>query len=260
MIRLGILICGHFVDEIKANYGTYRDLYAEMLGEGYQCVAYFVCDGEFPTAIDEQDAWLVSGSRSGAYEDLPWIKPLEALLVEAYSAQVPIVGICFGHQILAQALGGRVEKFDGGWSFGPVEYHFEDGPSQTIVAVHQDQVTALPPGARVIAKTDFCEYAGLAYDTGKALSFQPHPEFSTAFITELVDLYTDRLPADIIASARTALDRPLDRGIMAQQIGNFLRKSLGVLSEQRLPTASTATTTTATTTTTAAAPPQETAS
>ncbi len=226
MMTIGILICGHFVDDIKATYGTYCDLYADMLGEGFECVPYFVCEGELPASVQEQDAWLVSGSRSGAYEDLPWIKPLEAFLVDAYSAQVPVVGICFGHQILAQALGGRVEKYEDGWSFGPVEYRFRDGPSQTVVAVHQDQVTALPDGATVIAETDFCRYAGLAYTGGKALSFQPHPEFSTAFITQLTDLYAERLPADIIEQARAALDRPLDNAIMGQQIADFLRQNL----------------------------------
>ncbi|MGB1156736.1 MAG: type 1 glutamine amidotransferase [Alphaproteobacteria bacterium] len=223
-MNIGILICGHFVDEIKASYGTYRDLYADMLGEGYSCHPYFVVDGEFPASITEQDAWLVSGSRSGAYEDLPWISPLEHFLREAYAAQVPVVGICFGHQILAQALGGKVEKFAGGWSFGPVEYRFKEGPSQTIVAVHQDQVTALPEGARVIAETDFCAFAGLAY-AGKALSFQPHPEFSTQFITDLTDIYADRLPADVLAQARETLDQPLDRDVMAQQIRTFLQDS-----------------------------------
>ena len=221
-MNIGILICGHFVDEIKATYGTYRDLYADMLGEGYDCHPYFVVDGEFPAAITEQDAWLVSGSRSGAYEDLPWIPPLEEFLRQAYAAQVPVVGICFGHQILAQALGGKVEKFAGGWSFGPVEYRFKDGPSQTIVAVHQDQVTSLPAGAEVIAETDFCAYAGLAY-AGTALSFQPHPEFSTQFITDLTDIYADRLTPDVIRQARETLDKPLDNDVMAGQIRAFLQ-------------------------------------
>lgn len=227
MMTIGILICGHFVDDIKATYGTYCDLYAEMLGEGFECVPYFVCEGELPDTVDQHDAWLVSGSRAGAYEDLDWIKPLEVFLQDAYTAQVPIVGICFGHQVLAQALGGKVEKFEGGWSFGPVEYHFSDGPSQTIVAVHQDQITALPEGAAVIAQTEFCPYAGLAYANGKALSFQPHPEFSTAFITQLVEIYADRLPAHIIEQARGALTLPLDRGVMAGQIRDFLHQSTG---------------------------------
>jgi GMP synthase (glutamine-hydrolysing) len=222
VVNIGILICGHFVDEIKATYGTYRDLYAELLGSDYRCTPYFVVDGEMPNAVTEQDAWLISGSRSGAYEDLPWIPPLEVFLREAFAASVPLVGICFGHQVLAQALGGRVEKFEGGWSFGPVDYGFTDGSTQTIVAVHQDQVTAPPPGASVIARTDFCAYAGLAY-ADKALSFQPHPEFSSQFIADLTDVYADRLTPEVIERARQVIDKPLDRDRMADQIRAFLQ-------------------------------------
>lgn len=225
-MNIGILICGHFSDDIKARYGTYRDLYADMLGPGYACRPYFVVDGEFPASITEQDGWLVSGSRSGAYEDHPWIPPLEGFLRDAYAADVPIVGICFGHQILAQALGGTVEKYAGGWSFGPVEYRFRDGPSQTIVAVHQDQVTVPPKEAAVIAETDFCAFAGLAY-AGKALSFQPHPEFSTAFITDLTEAYAERLTPEVLDQARQGLDQPLDNGVMAAQIQAFFQTAAG---------------------------------
>ena len=225
-MKIGILMCGHFTDEIKARYGTYHDLYADMLGEGFECTPYVVVDGAFPDSITEQDGWLVSGSRSGAYEDHPWIPPLEAFLREAYAAEVPIVGICFGHQILAQALGGTVEKFSGGWSFGPVEYRFREGPAQTIVAVHQDQVTALPKDATVIAETDFCAFAGLAY-TGKALSFQPHPEFSTQFITDLTEAYADRLAPEVLQGAREVLHRPLDNAIMGAQIQAFFHEAAG---------------------------------
>ena len=223
-MKIGILICGHFLDDIAATYGTYLDLYAPMLGEGFDCTAYFVVDGEMPESVDEQDGWLISGSRHGAYEDHAWIPPFEDFLRRAYSAEVPIVGICFGHQILAQALGGTVEKYSGGWSLGPVEYGFKDGSSQTVVAVHQDQVTALPEGAEVISSTDFCAFAGLAYGA-KALSFQPHPEFSEAFITDLIDFYDEakKLPDDVLKAARKTLDLDLNNGGMIEQIRGFLQ-------------------------------------
>ena len=81
-----------------------------MLAPGYACRTDFGVDGEFPASITEQDGWLVSGSRSGAYEDHPWIEPLEDFLRSAYAASVPVVGICFGHQILAQALGDQTHR------------------------------------------------------------------------------------------------------------------------------------------------------
>ena len=225
-MNIGILICGHFLDDIAETYGTYLDLYAPMLGPGFDCTAYFVVDGEMPARVEEQDGWLISGSRHGAYEDHAWIPPLEDFLRRAYSAQIPLVGICFGHQILAQALGGRVEKFAGGWSLGPVAYDFTDGSRQTVVAVHQDQVTAKPDQAEVIASTDFCAFAGLAYGN-QALSFQPHPEFSQAFITDLIDFYgaTGKLPEDVLATARSRLALELNSDGMIGQIRAFLRAS-----------------------------------
>ena len=67
----------------------------------------------FPEGIHDADGWLITGSRHGAYEDHPWIPPLEEFIRDAYAAQVPLVGICFGHQIIAQAMGGKVEKYQG---------------------------------------------------------------------------------------------------------------------------------------------------
>ena len=165
---------------------------------------------------------LVSGSRHGAYEDHAWIPPLEDFLRAAYAAAVPLVGICFGHQILAQALGGRVEKFDGGWSIGPTEYAFADGHRETVVAFHQDQITAKPEAAAVIASTDFCEFAGLAYP-GPTISFQPHPEFTLAFIGDLLEAYQDRLDPAVVTDASARLSTPLTQGGMIGQIRDVLR-------------------------------------
>ena len=116
-VKVGILICGHFIEEVAAVYEDYRALYAPMLGEGFDCQPYFVVDGEMPTAVDEQDGWLVSGSRHGAYEDA-WIPPLEDFLRTPVCGLRAAGGYLLRASILAQALGGRVE-FDGGWSIGP---------------------------------------------------------------------------------------------------------------------------------------------
>jgi len=224
-MKIGILICGHFSDDLAAIYGTYLDLYAPMLGPGFECTPYFVVDGQFPASVNEQEGWLVSGSRFGAYEDQPWIPPLEDFLRAAYQGDVPTVGICFGHQILAQALGGTVEKFEGGWSLGPVEYGYKDGASQTVIAVHQDQVTAIPDEANVIVATDFCANAGLAYK-GRALSFQPHPEFDKQFIEDLLEAYSVKLAPEIIAAAKDTLHRPIDNAEMIGQIRAFFRAAV----------------------------------
>jgi len=187
-MKIGILQCGHLDDEIVKIHGRYDHLYSTMLaGNGFEFSYYNVVDNEFPASIDECDGWLVSGSRHGAYEDFEWIAPLEDFIRQSYDKNIPIVGICFGHQIMAQALGGKVEKYSGGWGMGHTRYSLtQDDSYVDLLAYHQDQVVEAPPQARVIACTDFCANAGLAYQ-GSALSFQPHPEFTPEFMRDLIE-------------------------------------------------------------------------
>jgi GMP synthase (glutamine-hydrolysing) len=192
-------------------------------GQGFTFETYAILDGVFPPSVDAADGWLITGSKHGVYEDHPWIPPLEAFLREAYDADRPIVGICFGHQILAQALGGTVEKFVGGWSVGATEYDLSSGaPSERIIAWHQDQVITPPAGARVLASSDFCPYAMLAYGT-KALTFQPHPEFSPAFMTDLLTVRRSILPPEIAQAAENSLALPLTSSRAATQIATFFK-------------------------------------
>jgi len=122
-MKIGILQTGHAPDELRPVLGDYADLFTALLaGQGFDFAVWNVVDGELPDDPRAADGWLITGSKHGAYEDHPWIPPLEALIRDAYAAGVPLVGICFGHQIIAQALGGRVIKFPGGWMVGRQVY------------------------------------------------------------------------------------------------------------------------------------------
>ena len=158
---------------------------------------------------------------------MPWISTLEDFIRNVYSKDIPIVGICFGHQVIAQALGGKVEKFDGGWSVGRVEYKL-DGHTDAVplYAWHQDQVIEIPEDARVIGSTPFCKNAALAYGD-KAYSIQPHPEFSKNFFEELFAARKSVLPAESIAQAQDSLtnNKPTDSAAIANTIAAFFKSS-----------------------------------
>lgn len=223
-MRIGILETGHAPDEFKATLGTYPDMFKRLLGgQGFEFDVYSVVDMDFPGDVHDADGWLITGSKHGVYEDLPFIAPLEEFIRQAYAAHIPVVGVCFGHQIMAQAMGGKVEKFGGGWAVGHTVYDL-DGDKVALNAWHQDQVITPPKEAQVIGSTDFCKYAALAYDD-RMLSVQPHPEYSGAVIDGLIRLRgRGNVPDPLLDEAEGKLDLKTDSDRLAAQFTEFFKK------------------------------------
>ena len=98
---------------------------ARCSARNYDYTTYEVREGKLPSAPEEQDGYIVTGSPAGVYDDLPWIEPLKTFLVQA-KGKAKLVGICFGHQIMAEAFGGRVEKSDRGWGIGLHRYQISE--------------------------------------------------------------------------------------------------------------------------------------
>lgn len=223
-MKIGILQTGRSPEEMRDKHGDYDDLFKRLLaGRGFEFDTYKVLDGQLPASVRDAEGWLITGSKFGVYEGHDWIPPLEAFLREAFAAGVPIIGVCFGHQVLAQALGGKVEKFAGGWAVGPTAYEGTDGSSDQIMAWHQDQVTELPEGAEVIGSNNFCEYAMLAYGD-KALTIQPHPEFTAEFMADLLEARRDVLPEHIAENAAARIDEPLTSRGYADRFEEFFKR------------------------------------
>ena len=223
-MKIGILQTGHAPDELQATLGDYDAIFGQLLEtQGLSYQAFSVVDMVFPDSVTACDGWILTGSKYGTYEDQPFIAPLEDFIRKAYAADVPMVGVCFGDQIIAQALGGKVEKFAGGWSVGRTEYTI-DGETLALNAWHQDQVTQLPEGAKVVGASDFCANAALLYDD-HIWTIQPHPEFTQDFIDGLIRTRGKGVvPDHQLQAASALLDAPTDNAKIADHIADFLKK------------------------------------
>ena len=223
-MRIGILQCGQAPDELKHDLGDYPDMFVRLLdGRGFTFRTWHVEEMAFPEGIHDADGWLLTGSRHGAYEDHPFIPVLEAFIRDAYRAGVPMVGICFGHQIIAQAMGGRVEKAASGWGIGRHVYDVDGLGPVALTAWHQDQVTEVPDGAEVVASSAFCPAAALRYGDS-ALTIQAHPEVGHDVTEAFLGLVAGdpAYPGALLDQARDGLARPLDTTPVVDWLADFL--------------------------------------
>jgi GMP synthase-like glutamine amidotransferase len=191
-----------------------------------------VIDGDTLPILDGVEAVLLTGSPAGVYDPIAWIDPLKSWIRRAAQAAIPQVGICFGHQIMAEAFGGHAHKAPQGWGLGRHAYHVASqeawmfgtdptGPLNLAVS-HQDQVLVAPPTARVLAKSSFTPFAALVYDHAPAMSFQGHPEFCKTFTDALIrSRRGTRFPEALADAALESLEHPLDGDLVAQWIVAF---------------------------------------
>jgi GMP synthase-like glutamine amidotransferase len=231
-VKIAILETGAPPAPLKATWGGYPAMFERLLsrtGLAFEARTFDVAAGELPEDPGGWDAQLITGSPAGVYDDLPWIAPLCGYL-NAARGRTRLVGVCFGHQVMAQAFGGRVIKSPKGWGIGLHTYEvFEpqpwmDGADPVSVPVsHQDQVVELPPGGRAVAGNAFCPNGVIAYEDGSSISVQHHPEFDPAYAAALVErrLGTAVDEAEGRAAIET-LSRPNDR----LRVGGWIRRFL----------------------------------
>lgn len=225
-MKIVILETGRPPSALVDKFGNYPAMFARMLGDEFEIDTFDVTAGELPEDPAADARFLITGSPAGVYEDLPWIPRLENFIRAASGCRM--VGVCFGHQVMAQALGGRVEKSAKGWGAGLHRYEIthreiwmgDDTEWVAVPASHQDQVVIQPPRTNVFAASAFTPFAGLSWADRPAISLQFHPEFSPGFAKALIERRFDIVPEPEAAIA--SLDAPNDNERVAGWIRRFL--------------------------------------
>lgn len=221
-LKTAILQTGHAPETLWEKHGDYDAMSKVFLGYDPDEIKTFNTQkSELPKAVTDYDLYLITGSPKGVYDGDPWIAELEYFIRRAHNTNIKMIGVCFGHQIMAQALGGSVRKSPKGYGLGVMDYKFADGETVSLNAWHQDQVEEAPQGAEVILSSEFCPVAGLAY-SHNAISFQPHPEFTKAFMDDLISFREgDTITAEQAHKARATLKKTAHVPAIQKRIKRF---------------------------------------
>ena len=237
-MKIGILKADKVRHELSDHFGEYPAMFENLLREveaDIEIVIYDVISGEYPKQMDEVQGYIITGSKMSVYDEIDWIKQLGEFVQELHKKKKKLIGICFGHQAIAQALGGEVVKWPGGWGVGVRPTQFErqpvpkaELPDDAVVKLiyfHQDQVTRLPEGAERLASSDFCDEAGFTLCTTDGvqtvLCLQGHPEFDAGYSTALLDSIESKIGTDRTKAARASLAKKTDTPLVAGWIKQF---------------------------------------
>ncbi len=236
-VKVGLLVCDHVRAEYLGISGDYDDMFRRLFSghPEVEVVTYDAVGGRLPDHPGEADAWMTTGSRHSVNDDEQWIRELEEFVRRTAEAGVPFIGICFGHQLIARALGGTVVKSDRGWGVGVKEVEVSPdlgwGESYRVLTSHEDQVEALPPGAEILGWNEHCPVSVMGVGS-TMLGIQGHPEFESAYSAALMESRRGTIiPEQTVDAGMTSLDEGSDGERLADWILEFIR------SGRRTPTA-----------------------
>ncbi|KAA0696705.1 GMP synthase [Halopseudomonas laoshanensis] len=235
-MKIGLLQCDDVMESLQVAHGNYPEMFNELLLARHpdaQIRVYRCMDGELPQDLNECDAYITSGSKFGVNDGLPWIDALQECIARMWEQGTPLVGVCFGHQLMAKALGGEVIKSPKGWgvgmSFNQVLVRkswmkpWQD--KLDLVVSHQDQVSLLPPQAEILASSEFCPYYLVQYGQ-HFMSVQGHPEFCKSYSRDLMDARRGVIAHARLREGQASLSAEVDAPVMSSWIINFMQEAL----------------------------------
>lgn len=234
-MKIGLLVCDHVRTAHLDIAGDYDEMFTRLFDhrDDVELVTYDVVNGGMPDSATECDAWLTTGSRYSVNDDEQWIRDLEAFVREVAEDRVPLVGVCFGHQLIAKALGGSVVKSERGWGVGIGEVEIADGldwatntGSYRVANIHQDQVDQLPPDAEILGWNDHCPVSMMSVGS-TILGIQGHPEMGPDYVEAVVQMRRGTLiPEDVADEGLASLVNEPDTTMLADWIIGFLETAM----------------------------------
>ena len=235
-MRIAILQCDSVLDKFQKDFGNYPQMIIDLLTsveDKLEVEIFNVQKGKYPEYIDDWDLFITTGSKASVNDNEVWIKVLIAFIQQLDVAQKKLIGICFGHQAIAIARSGSVEKSDKGWGIGISSNRILTQPDWmntqnsclNIIVSHQDQITLLPKGTKVIAESDFCPYFMVQWDE-HMLSVQGHPEWSKSYSETLINDRRSIISGKRIEEALASLEKTPHNHEFAQWIMDFAKRSI----------------------------------
>jgi GMP synthase-like glutamine amidotransferase len=230
-VEIGLLACDEVAERFRDIGGGYQRMFENLLSPhvpGLRLTRFDVRAGQLPADARLCDAWITTGSRASVYDDAPWIRAAEAFVRDVAESDRPFVGICFGHQLLARALGAEVKRAAGGWGVGVIPMrilHTESWmtPARSVVHLqymHADQVTAPPDGATLLGDAPHCPVAMFQLGAG-LLGIEAHPEFPAAYARALIDDRRERIGERAADDALSRVDERTDSDVVGAWIARF---------------------------------------
>ena len=233
-MKIGVLNTDKLKPEFSLRFGEYPSMFARLFliaKPDLKLQTYNVLDFQYPKNIEECDAYLITGSKLSVYEEIPWIIELKNFVKRLNASQKKIVGICFGHQLIAEALGGKTLAAEAGWCVGAhktklnenATFYKTSGEEFWLLSNHRDQVSKMAEGATLLASTEACPIAMTSLGD-HILTFQGHPEFDKEYAKALLDMRREILVEPVYAAAIKSLEIPTNNSLVSDWIIRFIER------------------------------------